>query len=353
MATPIKQQMAVTISVWSMVYAVLVVFGVYALWSIREIIVLLFISLILASALYGWVQWLNRHRIPKAAGVLIIYIGLFLLFSGAVALLIPPLADQVGSIASRLPEAIERLSSGFESVKALSNQAGVSQEIKQWLEQIAQTFTQQGSGPLNAITGFFGSILSFIVVLIVAMYMIIEDHAIKRALQSVIPERYSERISTIVSDIQGSIGLWLRGQLILMLIIGIFSYVGLLILGVNNALALALFAGIMEAVPTLGPIVGSIPAIILAFAQSPVKALFVMIFYIIIQQLENNLIVPQVMRRTTGVNPIVSLIALLIGAKVGGITGVLLAIPTVTALKVIADHVSEAHRSGQSTTNSS
>ncbi|MBI5134947.1 AI-2E family transporter [Candidatus Uhrbacteria bacterium] len=338
------QQMVVTISVWSMVYAVLVVFGVYVLWSIRDILLLLFIALILASALYGWVQWLHQRRIPKAAAVLLIYVGLFLLLSGIVALLIPPLVDQIGSIASHLPEAIDRLSSGFESVKQYSAQAGVNEEIKQWLEQLSRIFTQNAGGPLSAITGFFGSVVSFVVVLVIAMYLIIEDDAIKRALQSIIPERHSERIGTVVTEIQFSVGMWLRGQLILMLIIGILTYIGLLILGVNNALALALFAGLTELVPTLGPIVGSIPAIILAFTQSPIKALLLIILYVVIQQLENNLIVPQVMRRTAGLNPIVSLIALLIGASIGGITGAIMAIPTVTALKVIGNHVFEVGR---------
>lgn len=334
------QSTTVTISIWSMVSAVLVVAAVYAIWSVREIIVLVFVALILASALYGWVQWFHRHHIPKTIAVLLIYIVLFLLTSGVVALLIPPLIEQIQSIASHLPEVITRITSNYGVVKEFTTQAGVSEQVARLL----QTITPQASSTVGIITGFFGSIVSFAVVLIIALYIIVEDHAISNALQSVIPDKYSTTVGSIVIEIQSKIGMWLRGQMVLMLIIAVLSYVGLLILGVNNALALALFAGITEVVPNLGPIIGSIPAILIAFADSPIKAVFVVILYILIQQLENNVIVPQVMRRATGINPVVSLIALLVGAKVGGVPGALLAIPTVTALKVIGDRLFDAHR---------
>ncbi len=336
--------MNVTISVWSMVYAVLVVAAVYAIWSVREILVLVFVSLILASALYGWVQWLHRRRVPKTAAVLLIYIVLLLLTSGVVALLIPPLIEQMQSIASHLPAVITRITSSYTVVKDFTTHAGLSQQVANLLE----TITPEASGTVGIITGFFGSILSFAVVLIIALYIIVEDHAITHALQSVIPEKYSDIVGSIVVEIQSKIGMWLRGQMILMLIIGLLSYIGLLILGVSNALALALFAGLTEVVPNLGPIIGAIPAILLAFADSPLKAVFVAIMYILVQQLENNIIVPQVMRRATGINPVVSLLALLIGAQVAGVPGALLAIPTVTALKVVGDHLFDAHRAAES-----
>ena len=334
------QSMSVTISLWSMVNAVLVVLAVYAVWSVREILALVFVALILASALYGWVQWLHARHIPKTAAVLLIYIVLLSIISGVVALLIPPLVEQMRSIAAHLPSIITRITSSYGVVREFTNQAGLGQQVALFIE----TITPQASGTVGIITGFFGSILSFVVVLIIALYIIVEDHAINHALQSVIPEKYSNIAGSIVVEIQNKIGMWLRGQLVLMLIIGVFSYIGLLILGVNNALALGLFAGITEAVPNLGPIIGAIPAILLAFADSPIKAIFVTILYILIQQLENNFIVPQVMRRATGINPVVSLIALLVGAQLGGVPGVLLAIPTVTALKVVGDHLFEAHR---------
>ena len=336
---------AINISTWSIVKVILVLLGVWALYLIREVIVLVFVSLILASALHGWVQRLASRRIPKVIAVLLIYIILFVVASGVVALLVPPLADQVRSIAVNVPDAVARLTSGFAQVRELGQQVGVGQEISRTLQSLSGLIAKQGGGALDAIAGFFGSILSFAVVLIITVYIIVQEDAIKEALRAVIPDQYSNRVSAIIIQIQNKVGLWLRGELILMGIIALLAYIGLLIVGVNNALALALFAGLTEVVPTLGPIIGAVPAVFLALLDSPFKALVVVVLYILIQQLENNLIVPQVMRKAVGINPVVSLLALLIGAKVAGLSGAVLAIPTVTALKVVMDNLVDALRS--------
>ena len=122
-------------------------------------------------------------------------------------------------------------------------------------------------------------------------------------------------------------GEWLRGQLILGLIVGIAVYLGLLFLGVNYALLLALMAGVLEVVPYVGPIISVIPALIIGFAQSPVIGFGVVILYLIVQQLENHLLVPKVMQKVTGLNPIISILALLVGIKAGGIVGAIFSIP--------------------------
>jgi predicted PurR-regulated permease PerM len=134
------------------------------------------------------------------------------------------------------------------------------------------------------------------------------------------------------TKIQNRLGNWLRGQLILSLVIFTLTYIGLSILQIKYALVLAMLAGSFELIPYVGPILSSVPAIFLAFVQAPYLALFVILLYFIVQQLENSLIVPKVMGRVTGLNPIVVLIAVLIGAKIGGIVGTLMAVPVATAL---------------------
>jgi len=346
-----KNDLTVSISPWS----ILSVFGIFAgfvaLYQLWDVVLLVFVAMILASALHGWVQWLADHKIPKIAGVLIIYASLFLLISGVVALLVPPLVEEIRSISSNFPEAFGKFTSSFSAFKDFINQAGVADEITNWLKSLTSLLTQGGT--FGAVTGFFGSIVSIFVVLIMTLYMVVQDQAMKSAIHSILPERYTERASKIIEGIQNSVGLWLRAELVLMLIVALAAYIGLLILGVHNALSLALLAGLTEAIPTLGPILGAIPAIFFALLQSPIKAILVLVLYVIIQQLENHIIVPQVMRKAVGLNPLVSLIALLVGVKLAGIVGAILAIPVVTAAKVLIDDLSNGRNTPAHATPSS
>ena len=141
----------------------------------------------------------------------------------------------------------------------------------------------------------------------------------------------------VFNRMQKKLGLWLRGQLILCLVIFILTYIGLLILGVKYALIIAVIAGLTEFIPYLGPVLGAIPAVFIAFTQSPTLALFTAILYIIIQQIENNFLVPKIMQKAVGLNPIVSIVAIMIGFSVGGVVGALLSIPVATAGTVLVE----------------
>jgi predicted PurR-regulated permease PerM len=138
---------------------------------------------------------------------------------------------------------------------------------------------------------------------------------------------------------QQKVGLWLRGQIILSVTIFLLTYIGLLILKVKYALVLAFFAGLTEFIPYLGPTIAAIPAVFLTYTQSPMLALFVAILYYIVQLTENNIIVPKVMQKVIGLNPIISIAVLMIGYKVGGITGAILSIPVTTALDVFLSDI--------------
>jgi predicted PurR-regulated permease PerM len=148
----------------------------------------------------------------------------------------------------------------------------------------------------------------------------------------------------LIARMQEKIGRWLRGQLLLSLIIFLMTYAGLTILGVRYALVLALFAGVTELIPYIGPFIGLVPALFIALTQSPIVALGVLVLYIIIQQLENYVIVPKVMQRAVGLNPIVIIVAMLVGAKMAGILGIILAVPVATALSVAVGDLFELKR---------
>ena len=166
--------------------------------------------------------------------------------------------------------------------------------------------------------------------MVITFYMTIEEDGLKKFVRSIAPIEYQPYLVQKTNRIQVKMGGWLRGQLILMFIIGSLTYVGLLILDVPYALVLAIFAGLAEFVPFLGPLIAAVPAVFFSFSDSPWKAFGVVIFYIVLQQLENQVIVPKVMQKAVGLNPIVVIIVMLIGAKVAGLVGILLAVPATT-----------------------
>ena len=186
----------------------------------------------------------------------------------------------------------------------------------------------------GALITFFGGILSTIVIVIVTYYLSLYDQSIKRSIRSLLPAKYQPYFSHLTLRMQDKIGLWLRGQLVLCLIIFFMVLIGLSLLGVKYVWVLALLAGVSEIIPYFGPIIGAVPAVFIAFTQSPELGLATLALYFFIQQAENYLIVPKVMQKAVGLNPVVIIIAMLIGAQVAGIFGILLAVPVTTALNV-------------------
>jgi len=179
----------------------------------------------------------------------------------------------------------------------------------------------------------------FFGILVLTFYMLLQDDGLSRLIQSVVPRTYQSYTLRLLAHMQDRIALWLRGQLILSLVVGILTLIGLAVLGVKFALLLALIAALTELIPYLGPILGAIPAVFIAFTQSPTLGLMTLVLYIVVQQLENHLLVPRIMSKAVGLNPVVVIVAILIGGKIGGVVGAIVAIPIATALAVLLREV--------------
>ncbi|HUT22102.1 MAG TPA: AI-2E family transporter [Candidatus Bipolaricaulota bacterium] len=335
-----KNHRTINISFVSIVKFFLVVLSLYFLYLIKDVLALIFVALIFASAIDSWVDYLENKKIPRGVSVLLVYLVAIAIVGSAVVLIIPPIAHQVSELADNFPRYYEKVTQAFSFVKEYSDKFGFEQSADN-ASSISSSLTKAAGSIFSTVASIFGGLFSFLVILVITFYMTVEEDAIKRTLRAVLPSRYQDFVVMLINKIQKKIGAWLKGQLILSLIIGIFSYIGLLILGVKYALILALIAAIGEFIPYIGPIISSIPAIFLAFAQSPLKALLVLILFVIIQQLENHLLVPKIMQKAVGLNPIISVIALLIGAKVGGVIGAVLAIPVATAISILIKELFE------------
>ncbi|OGY84568.1 MAG: hypothetical protein A3F54_05680 [Candidatus Kerfeldbacteria bacterium RIFCSPHIGHO2_12_FULL_48_17] len=301
------------------------------LYSIKKVVGILFISFVLASALDPWIDKLQKKRIPRPIGILFTYIIALGIVSLTIFLLIPPISEEVKEIARNFPAYYDQIIRGYTTLSSTSEQIGLK-TAQDSIKSLSSSLDNLTSGLFSGLASIFGGFVTFFGVIVITFYMTIEEDGMKKFLRSIAPVQYQPYLIHKINEIQRKLGQWLQGQIVLGIIIGLLTYIGLLILGVKYALVLALVSAITELVPYLGPILAAIPAVFLAFAQSPLKALLVLILYIVIQQLENQVIQPKIMQKSVGLNPIAVITVMLIGAQVAGFIGLLLAVPAATIL---------------------
>lgn len=324
------ERQTLDISTSTILRFILIILGVYFVYLIRDVLFMVFVAVIIAAAIDGPVEWLARHRVRRFFGTAIVYLMIFVLLALFVYLIFPPLAGQIKALATSLPEVMNKLGVGVQIVE----QKVGYETIQRLLENFSNQLSGAAGNVVGATASVFGGIFNAIMVLIISMYLVIQDKGIKSFLASLTPAKHQPYVTSLAERIQLKLGSWLRGQLLLMVIIGVLTFAGLKILGVKYALILALVAGLFEIIPYIGPIMAAIPAVALAFFQSPLLALLVLALYIIVQQLENYLITPQVMKRVTGLNSLVIVLALIIGGKIAGVLGVVVAVPIAAAISV-------------------
>ena len=322
---------------------VLVMLGIYFLYLSLDVLALLFISIIVASALTPWVDWWQRYRIPRSVGVIIIYVVVFFVISAMIFLLIPPLVEQIRALAINLPNIYGRAVLGLQQL-----QNGVDIDtaatLQSALDNLGSSLAKATTSIFTALNSIFGGLIQLMVVLVISFYLIVQENGLKKFLRSVTPAKYQPYLMQLINRINIKIGQWFRAQLLLMLVIFALTYLGLWALGMNFVLVLALWAGLTEIIPYIGPIIGAVPAIFLAFTVSPTMGFLVLLLYVVIQQLENNILVPTIMRKAVGLNPIVSILVILVGAKIFGIIGAVLSIPVATVVAVFLSDFFEGWR---------
>ncbi|KKR14520.1 MAG: hypothetical protein UT42_C0026G0005 [Candidatus Falkowbacteria bacterium GW2011_GWA2_39_24] len=339
-----KAPIIINISTLTIVKIIVIGVILYFLYLISDVIALLFAALIFASAIDPWIDWMHNRKIPRGLGVLIIYLVLLAMVSLAVYLIIPPINHQITELSNNFPKYVDQASNVFFDLQNYADKHQWLDQMRTSLGSVNQSLQNATKGLFSTLFSIFGGIFAFFLVLVITFYMVVEEDAMKKLAWSMAPDKYQTYVLNLINRMQKKIGMWFRGQLLLCIIIFILTYVGLSILGVNYALILALIAGMTEIIPYVGPTLGAIPAVFLAFTQSPMLALFVLILYFVIQTVENNILVPKIMQKAVGLNPIVSISVLMIGFKISGIMGVILAIPVATAVSVIVKDLFNYHR---------
>lgn len=308
----------IDISHRTIIFIALFILGLWIMYVILDLLLLLFVAIILTSALTPLINIFSKKGLPKALVILIVYILVLFVLGGLIASILPALIEQSGRLITTLPPLLaEKFNVTILDTSIIQSEvANISKNI------------------YSFAIGLFSNFLTFIFLLVITFYLSLEKEMLQEKVATLFIGK-EERVRNLFFKIEEKLGAWLRGQLLLTIIIGVTTYVGLTALGLPYALPLAIFAGALEVVPVIGPIIAAIPAVGLALTYSPLLAGGVAGLYFIIQQLENHIIVPQVMKRAVGLNPLVVILAIAIGGRLLGIVGGILAVPITVVVQII------------------
>lgn len=323
---PIKK---IDISTSTIFRFILIILGLVLLYLTRDILLVLFFAVIVAAGVEGPVSWLQKKGIKRIFGVAIVYALTIIFLAGIVYLIIPPLAVQLKTLVFNLPGILNEIGLGWDFL---------SQKVHDLKEggflSLPSGFGSTISNVFQTTFSFFGGVFSLLVVFVISLYLSAQEKGIKNFMIVVTPRDHRDYISSLASRIEGKLGAWVRGQLLLMFSVAVLVFVALSLLKIKYALVLALLAGLLEIIPYIGPIVAAIPAIILAFLQAPWLGGVTALLYYAIQQLENYVLAPQIMKKALGLNPVIIILALLVGAKLAGVLGMIAAVPIAAIVNV-------------------
>ncbi len=328
-----------------MLYAAAIIAVVAAVWllvQVRSIVVLLILGIIFSTAIEPIVFRLRRSGLSRGQSILVIYVAIFAILGAAVYLVVPILMRQVTAFDAAVPEIFDNLRAQALEI----DNAFLRRTSYQTLWRIQNAYDGARTGPqiggdqaVGLATNVIGVLLSLFSLLIVAYYWMTEKTTLKRLVLGLIPYTKRDRVHAIWDEIEFKIGGWTRGQMVLMLIIGAASGVAYYLLDVRFWLALAIWAGLTEAIPFIGPFIGGGTAALIALADSPEKAALVILVAFALQQIEGAVLVPRVMKNAVGMSPLTVVLAVLVGNALAGPIGALLAIPIGAATQVVIQNL--------------
>jgi predicted PurR-regulated permease PerM len=328
---------------WATLVLVFITLGFWLLYRFYDVIFILLIAIIMGTAIRPVVSWLYRKGIPRVAGVLLVYLLLLVMLVGFGFLLFPLIVKQATAIIAAVPEYYHslRVWMFINPNQLIVSLGSFLPSSLPGLEPIQQTGNQILASAEQAL-GYvaIAARVIFIVTafLLIAYHWTLEGPQTIQSLMQLIPIIQRKNLGDLISAMEAKVGFYIAGQGVLCLVIGIMALAAYLLIGLPNAFVLALVAGLLEAIPMVGPLLGAIPAAIIAISLSPVKLIWVIVATLIIQQLENNILVPRVMRKAVGVNPFVSLLAIFTFSSMFGIAGAFMAIPMAAIIQLILDH---------------
>lgn len=314
----------------------------WLLFLIKDVLLMLLAAIIISFVIEPVAQKLRAFHIPRGISVVIVYLVLLGLLATAAVLILPALAQQTSQLASQLPDLVHGIESKMGRLPGFNPDLAVPQ-LQQGLSSVGNNLANLSSTILQQTKSVFSGVFSLLFVFIIAFYLVIEEHALKKLFRFVVPRQHMAYVELMIDRIQAKLGRWVLAQLFLGVLVGVCVGTLLWLFGVKYALALGLVAALLEVFPFIGPLISGVVGTFIALSQSVTLGLITLIVYVVVQQVENHILIPNIMRKATGLNPIVTLIAILLGGRLAGVAGVILSVPIATILGIIlADFFSTA-----------
>ena len=312
-----------------------------ALWEAREALMLIYVSALIAMGFSPLVRLIERPgtrggrwRVPRWLAILFIYLAVVAVIGLVCLAVIPPLVAQAASLWEKMPREFNRLQGFLIRYKLMTRPITLAEAVQS---------APNGSGSnavgtvLVALSSLIGGVFGLITILILSFYLLIEAEPMFEYVVRFVPVGRRADVATAARQAVLKVSAWLRAQFVLAGVMGIFAAIGLGLMGVPYFYVIALVAAIGETIPIVGPVVGGIAAVGVAITVSPQLAMMVGVYFLILHQLEANILVPKIMERRVGVSPVAVLVALLIGGALWGIVGAILAIPTAAILSIVIE----------------
>lgn len=338
MAGKSDKNILVTITAGTVVKALLVLVGFYFVYIFSDLVLTILTAVVIASAIEPATRWFGKYKVPRVPAVISVYLLIVLLLVGLSYTFIPVFVEELASIDSTY-----NFSSAFSEYVGEGAQFATSDfSFSGLLDELKHAVSGSPEEVIQTISTVFGGLLGFVLIIVFSFYLAVQEDGITDFLKIIIPRKNEDYAINLWRRTQQKIGLWMQGQLLLGFIVGVLVYLGLAIMQVPYAIVLALIAAVAEIIPIFGPVLAAVPAVLLAATHGIIfigtiepgfaSGLAVAMFYVIVQQFENHLIYPLVVRKVVGVPPLMVIIAIVIGAKLAGFLGIILAVPTAAAL---------------------
>ena len=329
----------VSITAGTVFTVVVILAGAWLLFTLRNIVLDVLTAIVIASAIEPGVSALVRRRIPRILAVISVYLILFGVFFGLFYFFLPAMLEDLATFLAALPAYLESFTragafDAYATILGVPAPSAIS--ASDVMDNIRSVFDISGTfgNAFSAVTRIFGGVFSFVLIIVFSFYFAVIETGVADFLRVISPKRYQPYVLDLWRRSQHKIGLWMQGQLILAVIMGVLAYLGLTILGIKHALLLAVLAAVFEIIPVFGPTLAAVPAILIGFVDGGVTiGIAVIVLYVIFQQFENHLIYPLVVTRVVGVAPLLVILALIIGAELAGFLGILLAVPAAAVIQ--------------------
>lgn len=332
------KEIRVSITAGTVFTTLLVVAGAYLFWILRDLALLVLTAIVIASAIEPGVAFFIRYRIPRFISALLVYVLVFGSVFAVLYLFFPPIIADAAGFLSAMPQYLDTINSAspFSNITSATSFASGpqgTQSFVQTLLSFQSVFSANSSGVIQLFVAFFGGIFSLLLVIVLSFYFALQDTGVDDFIRLVMPVKYEEYYVDLWKRSQKKIGLWMQGQVLLSVIVGILVYLGLLIIGIPYALLLSVFTAMAEIIPVFGSIIAGVVAVIVAYSDGGVAlGAIVAGLYVVVNQFESNLIYPLIVKKIVGIPPLLVIVALIAGYTLAGFLGAVLSVPVAAVL---------------------